>query len=95
MTALTTNAADLILREYHRRLTHITKHQPYNVSQQSAQLQGELIGLRGALGIALGGQVRGGKADRLAATRYAEWQDSAEAAAASCTCDMCTEVDAT
>ncbi|MFE4915807.1 hypothetical protein ACFRCX_30345 [Streptomyces sp. NPDC056652] len=76
--------ADRILHEYHRRLSHAQHVVPLN-----AQVQGELIGLRGALGIALGGDVKGGDADRLAHARYAEWGASEEAASASCACRMC------
>ncbi|MFJ3283273.1 hypothetical protein [Streptomyces halstedii] len=56
-----------LLREYHRRLTHY-KRVPSGDREPlaDAQVSGELIGLRGALGIALDGQVRGGEADRIA-----------------------------
>lgn len=90
-----TTTADLILHEYHRRLTHIDKRQPDPRSLVGVQLHGELIGLRGALGIALGGQVQGGEADRLAAARYAELRDSALSSTTSCTCCLCTGMDVT
>ena len=81
---------DSLLREYHRRLTHY--HAPADRTPfAEAQLHGELMGLRGAIGIALGGTARGGDADRLAVEQYALWRESGEAAAAACTCNLCTE----
>ncbi|MFD6149360.1 hypothetical protein [Streptomyces sp. NPDC060243] len=74
----------VLLREYHRRVTHLG-------DRDVPQLVGELIGLRGALGIALGGTVKGGDADRRAHDRYVEWRDSREAAEAACACSLCSE----
>lgn len=80
--------ANSILREYHRRMTHF-QASPDRTPLATAQVQGELIGLRGALGIALGGEVQGGEADRLAAQKYQSWVASAEAKSAACTCVLC------
>ncbi|MFK8851252.1 hypothetical protein [Streptomyces sp. Ac-502] len=82
-----------LLHEYHRRLTHSDVRTPTLDPLASAQLQGELIGLRGALGIALGGRIQGGEADVLAAEKYARWKDGREADDASCTCALCGAED--
>lgn len=42
------------------------------------QLHGELVGLRGALGIVLGGRVMGGTADQLGFAYYQGWLDRRE-----------------
>ncbi|MEW2068633.1 hypothetical protein [Streptomyces sp. NPDC007346] len=82
-----TATVDSLLREYHRRLTHY--HAPADRTPfAEAQLHGELMGLRGAIGIALDGTVRGGDADRLAVEQYALWRESGEADAAACACDL-------
>ncbi|GGZ82296.1 hypothetical protein [Streptomyces rubiginosohelvolus] len=80
--------ANSILREYHRRMTHF-QARPDLTPLAAAQVQGELIGLRGALGISLGGEVQGGEADRLAAQKYQSWVTSTEAQSAACTCVLC------
>ncbi|MFJ5886884.1 hypothetical protein [Streptomyces californicus] len=85
---MTTATANLILREYHRRMTHF-QASPDRAPLAATQVQGELIGLRGALGIALGGEVQGGAADRLAAQKYRSWVASAEAQSAACACALC------
>ncbi|MFF2731781.1 hypothetical protein ACFVS9_28220 [Streptomyces sp. NPDC058008] len=82
---------DSLLREYHRRLTHFEAREEALTPFAGAQLHGELMGLRGAIGIALDGTVRGGDADRLAAERYALWRESGEADAAACACGLCKE----
>lgn len=86
MTAASTDTVERLLREYHRRLTHANVRWPDGMH---LQVQGELIGLRGAVGIALGAAVEGGVADRMAQDRYEEWRGSAEAAAAVCGCRLC------
>ncbi|MFJ1782517.1 hypothetical protein ACIOKA_38060 [Streptomyces anulatus] len=83
-----TSTADSILREYHRRKTHYQARRDLT-PLAAVQVQGELIGLRGALGIALGGEVQDGEADRLAAQKYQSWRASAEAKSAACACVLC------
>ena len=86
-----TSAAESIMHEYHRRLTHFEKREPAYTPLARAQVAGELIGLRGALGIALGGSVRGGDADGLAVQEHGRWRVSSEAEGATCACDGCKE----
>ncbi|MDX2986428.1 hypothetical protein [Streptomyces caniscabiei] len=70
-------AADALAAEWHRR--HQRLEQLTNSTGPEAQVaivehvRGELVGLRGALGILLGGQVEGGTADLLGWTHYQEW----------------------
>lgn len=85
----TLSTSDALMREYHRRRTHIEARTDYT-PLASAQVQGELIGLRGALGIALKGQVRGDEADRIAMQEYDRWLGGAEADKAACACALCT-----
>ncbi|WP_033239975.1 hypothetical protein [Streptomyces albidoflavus] len=86
--AVPTATSDALMREYHRRRTHIEARTDYT-PLANAQVQGELIGLRGALGIALDGQVRGGEADRIAMQEYDRWLEGAEADKAACACALC------
>lgn len=85
-----TSTVASLLREYHRRLTHYRTHAD-RTPFADAQVQGELIGLRGALGIVLGGAVQGGDADRLAVQEYNRWLTSGESDTAACACTQCQE----
>jgi hypothetical protein len=82
--------ARALLREYHRRQTRFTKQATNLSALQAEQIRGELIGLRGAVGIALGEKVRGGGADQAAAELHARWRLTKSAATAACSCDPCT-----
>ncbi|MFF6903515.1 hypothetical protein [Streptomyces hydrogenans] len=81
--------ARALLHEYHRRQTHLDKRPAHLTETAAEQIRGELIGLRGAVGIALGEKVGEG-ADKAAAQLYTRWRDSGDAAAAACTCETCT-----
>jgi len=82
--------ARALLHEYHRRKTHFDNHTAKFSALRAEQIRGELIGLRGAIGIALGEKVKGGGADEAASKLYARWQRTRDAAAAACVCEPCT-----
>jgi len=76
---------DAIAAELHRRTTRLYElvaGKAFNASTPEASepsalrvehVRGEVIGLRGALGILLGGTVPGGTADQLALSYYEQW----------------------
>lgn len=69
-------AADTLAAEWHRRhqrLEDLSK-EPDTPATVLEHVRGELVGLRGALGVLLGGQVRGGTADLLGWSYYQEWR---------------------
>ncbi|CQR59236.1 hypothetical protein [Streptomyces leeuwenhoekii] len=70
-------AADAIAAEWHRRnqrLEELTQSNGPEVQVVLVEhLRGELIGLRGALGLVLGGQVQDGTADFLGWAYCQEW----------------------
>ncbi|MFJ4473286.1 hypothetical protein ACIP2X_38130 [Streptomyces sp. NPDC089424] len=76
-------AADALAAEWHRRHERLEElSQSKGPEAQAAivqHLRGELIGLRGALGVLLGGQVEGGTADLLGWAYYQEWRRRQEA----------------
>ena len=71
--------ADALAAELHRRAVRLEELRPYKSSAclgcPALQVDGEVIGLRGALGIVLGGTVPGGTADELAHAYYRDWLD--------------------
>lgn len=74
MTTLDTATADRIAADIHRRSTHLQdRHHSGGVSENVLrELRGELIGLHGALGMALGHTVQDG-ADKAARDYYQMW----------------------
>ncbi|WP_093803878.1 hypothetical protein [Streptomyces sp. Wb2n-11] len=82
--------ADAIAKELHRRTTRLYElvateaftAASREVSESSTSVaehvRGEVIGLRGALGILLGGTVPGGTADQLALAYYEQWLNRQE-----------------
>lgn len=67
--------ADAIAKELQRRATRLEElhASPATNSSRINHVRGEVIGLRGALGIVLGGTVPGGTADQLATAYYRQW----------------------
>ncbi|MFG2970848.1 hypothetical protein ACGFZS_47025 [Streptomyces sp. NPDC048288] len=68
-------AAEALAAELHRRSQRLEELQPDPgvCNGVKEQLHGELVGLRGALGIVLGGHVMGGTADALGFDYYQGW----------------------
>ncbi|WP_032761167.1 hypothetical protein [Streptomyces alboviridis] len=77
-TELSNPVADAIAAEWHRRnqrLEELAKSKgPEAQAAIVEHLRGELIGLRGALGMVLGGQVQDGTADLLGWAYCQEWR---------------------
>jgi hypothetical protein len=75
-------AADALAAEWHRRhqrLEDLTKSKGPEAQVAIVEhVRGELVGLRGALGILLGGEVKGGTADLLGWSYYQEWRKRQE-----------------
>jgi hypothetical protein len=71
-------AADALAAEWHRRnrrLEELTKSKGPEAQVAIVEhVRGELVGLRGALGVLLGGQVKGGTADLLGWAYCQEWR---------------------
>lgn len=78
-TQQTTGPAENLAQELHRRATRLEELRLDldSEGQDAKQMQvaGEVIGLRGALGVVLGGTVQGGSADRLGSDYYRAWLD--------------------
>ncbi|MFW3477327.1 hypothetical protein [Streptomyces microflavus] len=82
---MSTEHADAIAKELHRRTTRLYELAATEAFAAASRegsglpnpvvehVRGETIGLRGALGILLGGNVAGGTADQLALTYYEQW----------------------
>jgi hypothetical protein len=72
-------AADALAAELHRRAVRLEELRPFRAPTclgcPAVQVDGEVIGLMGALGIVLGGQVPGGTADELGKAYYQSWID--------------------
>ena len=66
------NIADAIAEEIHRRAARMEELQD-GPERVLVEVRGELIGLRGALGIALGYCVPGGSADEAGNAYYQQW----------------------
>jgi hypothetical protein len=72
--------ADAIAAELHRRWERLNElhndpDRTEAAERRRMQLHGEVMGLRGALGIALGGTVPGGDADRLGMAYHLAWME--------------------
>lgn len=69
--------ADALAAELNRRTVRLAQlaEDPYALASTVSEVRGEVIGLRGALGITLGGRVIGGTADELAQEYYQQWLD--------------------
>jgi hypothetical protein len=69
------NVPDALAEELHRRAARLEELRADPTSSPSVRdhLLGELIGLRGALGIALGHHVPGGSADIAGVDYYLKW----------------------
>ncbi|MFF8910592.1 hypothetical protein [Streptomyces olivaceoviridis] len=73
-----TPTADAIATEMHRRWErldelHNVPERTEATERRRMQLHGEVMGLRAALGIVLGGTVPGGDADRLGMAYHLAW----------------------
>lgn len=70
--------ADALAAEWHRRhqrLEELTDSKGPEAQVAIVEhVRGELVGLRGALGVLLGGDVQGGTADLLGWSYYQEWR---------------------
>ncbi|MGW5989562.1 hypothetical protein ACWFRT_13685 [Streptomyces anulatus] len=77
---MTTPQAEAIATELHRRILRLDElnTDPAENSERINHVRGEVIGLQGALGIALGGSVPGGTADPAGAASYQEWLNRQE-----------------
>lgn len=84
-----------LTRELHRRVTHLGVSRAASEdavpNERWLQVMGEVIGLRGALGIALGGRVQGGGADELAQAHYWQWVTENASDLSRCDCVLCSE----
>lgn len=69
------DGADAVAAELHRRALRLEelKADPDTTPSTLDEVRGELIGLRGALGIVLGGSVAGGQADAMGINFYESW----------------------
>ena len=69
--------AEALAAELHRRAVRLEELRPFKQSAclgcPAVQVDGEVMGLRGALGIVLGGTVPGGTADELGDAYYRAW----------------------
>lgn len=85
-----------LTRELHRRATHLetirTADEDRVLTDQWVMVSGEVQGLQGALGIALGGKVAGGSADQLAQAHYRVWVSEHASECSRCRCDLCVEL---
>jgi hypothetical protein len=74
------DSADAIAEELQRRRLRLDELAPGLPEDAHLinHLRGEIIGLRGALGILLGGTVQDGTADRLGYDYHQRWQDRQE-----------------
>lgn len=71
-----TELRDRLAAEWHRRYQRLEdlKKDPNTPVAVLEHVRGELVGLRVALGVLLGGQVKGGTADLLGWAYYQEWR---------------------
>lgn len=85
-----------LTRELHRRATHLetirTASEEQGWDETWVIVSGEVRGLQGALGIALGGKVAGGNADELGQRHYLAWVSEHASEWNRCRCEMCTEI---
>ncbi|WP_435606622.1 hypothetical protein [Streptomyces ardesiacus] len=82
-----------LTRELHRRATHLDTIRGADgdtVPNESwLMVSGEVIGLQGALGTALGGRVPGGDADQMALEHYRAWALEHASEWNRCRCEVC------
>lgn len=85
-----------LTRELHRRATHLQTIRGASEDDVPTDawvmVTGEVQGLRGALGIALGGRVAGGNADEMAQEHYRAWAVEHASEWNRCRCAMCMAV---
>ncbi len=85
-------------RELHRRATHLETIRHADEDRVPTDVwvmvTGEVQGLQGALGIALGAAVAGGNADQLAQEHYRAWDAKYGSEWNRCRCELCTAVTA-
>lgn len=86
-----------LTKELHRRKTHLDTVEPEDgisggglSDLRRALGAGEVLGLQGALGIALGAPVAGGCADRRALEHYRAWVSQYASEWNRCRCELCT-----
>lgn len=79
---MSTEQADAITTELHRRTLRLEELHADPAGNDTAinHVRGEVIGLRGALGIVLGGTVPDGTADAAGAAHYQQWLNNQEPA---------------
>ncbi|MFD7615775.1 hypothetical protein [Streptomyces sp. NPDC059802] len=79
---MSTEHADAIVKELHRRTLRLDELRAGTAGNSStiAHVRGEVIGLRGALGLVLGGTVPSGSADVAGAAYYQQWLSRQEPA---------------
>jgi len=79
---VSTEQADAITMELHRRTLRLDTlcADPAGNDTATNHVRGEVIGLRGALGIVLGGSVPDGTADAAGAAYYQQWLDNQDTA---------------
>ncbi len=82
-----------LVRELHRRATHLEAIRGASAdtvpNETWLHASGEVLGLQGALGIALGGQVAGGNADQDALEFYKAWVARNASEWNRCRCQVC------
>lgn len=85
-----------LTRELHRRVTHLETIRHADEDRVPTDVwvmvTGEVQGLQGALGIALGAAVAGGNADELAQAHYRAWVVEHGSEWNRCRCSQCTAV---
>lgn len=87
---------EALTKELHRRSTHLdllTEDPEGRVPEGVVMnVRGEVLGLQAAVGIALGGTVQRGDADRLACEHYAAWRVERASEWSRCRCVSCERV---
>lgn len=87
-----------LTRELHRRATHLETIRAADEDRVPTDawvmVTGEVQGLQGALGIALGAAVAGGNADEIAQQHYRAWAAEYASEWNRCRCELCTAVAA-
>lgn len=87
-----------LTRELHRRATHLETIRGVGEDQVSTEawvmVTGEVLGLQGALGIALDAATVGGNADQVAQAHYQAWAAEHASEWNRCRCELCTAVTA-
>jgi hypothetical protein len=85
-----------LVRELHRRATHLETIRGASAddvpNESWMHVSGEVLGLQGALGIALGARVKAGDADQVALEFYRAWAAEHAAEVHRCRCTVCGAV---